>query len=217
MIDVCERQNGMYSTVFACLTRMWKHMVSVCNCYCCGDHDSGIIVLYTPITLHCWKVLFIYLWVCEDASSTSGLILYPQRNRLFFWYRLDFIQQSGPQALLFTNSCASLKRKRFKMCHEIPPQNLQYNNVKKVKQQKNKDSNKSDAAVYCGKSWDVMLNSVLNYFKQHFQNHISYIIILHSAFMTSFIEILLKQYLDFYYKILLIHTSEVKAKVWIYI
>lgn len=68
------------------------------ECYCCGDHDGWIIILYTPSTLHCWKVLFTYLRVYEDESSTSGLILYPQRNRLFSWYRLDFIQQSGPQA-----------------------------------------------------------------------------------------------------------------------
>lgn len=104
MIGMCERENGKDSTVFVCLTCLWKHMASVCNCYCCGDHDGWIIVLYTPSTLHCWKVLFIYLWVCEDESSTSGLILYPQRNRLFSWCRLDFIQQSGPQAPPFTNS-----------------------------------------------------------------------------------------------------------------
>ncbi len=106
-------------------------MVSVCNCYCCGDHDGWIIVLYTPSTLHCWKMLFIYLWVCEDESSTSGLILYPQRNCFLgaAWISSSSLAHRRPFH-------EQLKRKCFKMCSKIPPQNLQYKDAKESENEK---------------------------------------------------------------------------------
>jgi len=52
--------------------------------------------------------------VFEDESSTSGLILYPLRNRSFSWYHLFFFRLSGPLAppalAAATSSCANLKQ-----------------------------------------------------------------------------------------------------------
>lgn len=128
MTGVCKKEWEEQTLVLrdiqysVCLTCMWKHMARVCNCYC------WIIILYTPSTQHCWKVLFIYLWECEDESSTSGLVLYPQRNWLFSQYRLDFVQQSGPQAPLLPTVAPVWKESVSKCVSKS--QNIQYKDAK---------------------------------------------------------------------------------------
>lgn len=180
--------NSTGYTVFVFLTCMWKHMASVRKCYCCGDHDGWIIILYTPRTLHCWKALFIYLRVCEDESSTSGLILYPQRNRLFSWYRLDFIQQSGPQAppvLGCFQQLRQFKKKAFQSVFQnSTPKSTRYT-CKRIWKWETivlalEQTKAARVMLHCTVLWQLgMQNSIKNYFKQHFLS-------IFSAFMISY-------------------------------
>lgn len=132
MIGVCERENVKDSTVFVCLTRLWKHMASVCNCYCCGDHDGWIIVLYTPSTLHCWKVLFIYLCMWRWVINIWSHFISPKKQ-IVFLVPLGFHPAVWPTGAPFHEQ---LKKKCFKMCSKIPPKNLQYKDAKESENEK---------------------------------------------------------------------------------